>query len=289
MVKYVDLTEEEKKEYIMNLSLKSDVLFNIVFRDDIELAKEFVEVIEGEKLSGDISFTSQKHESNNLSKTSVFDLMLSNDNDCYITEMQQQSSGFPPQRADLILSTIYSKLVKKGMEFNDYPKVVLHVLCAYPSFDKSKYKHIVKQSVNNLESFDYETRLKVVYHDITSNSLPNNLYGDLCRFINDNTLSNHSIIKKLDEKIKKIKRQENTFMELHENLGTLYWAEQGARYEGKLEGLEQGLEQGKLEAVRSFILANNKRNISKDDTLKSCIEIFDLTEVQILELVEEIY
>ncbi len=269
---------------VNNLSLKDDILFNMVFKDDLELSKKFLEILEGQVIKYDLRLDLEYEEYYKFSKRTIFDMRLLHDKGCFIVEVQNDSRKFPPQRSDLILSNAHSNLTPSGTEFEDYPYIVLHVVCSYDNFKNDKARQIVKQTIKD-SNYTYKSRLSVIYHNITSNNLPNNLYGDLCRFIFDNTLSNHEFIIKLNNKIKNIKESEKTKMKLHDNLSSFYWTEQVARQEGKEEGKEEGV----IESLINLVSTLYKENKNKEEVLSLTKSVFKLPIEVIEEKINNIY
>ncbi|MFI3330162.1 MAG: hypothetical protein R3Y05_06745, partial [bacterium] len=245
-------TEEEMKR-IKDLSMKNDKLFNMVFRGNKELVKKFIEVLEGVELPNDYTSITQDDQRVNLNKKIVLDLKFETLNFCSIVEMQQSKYDFPPERVDSILSIVYANLLNSGEPFNKYPYLHLHVLCTYDLFGDDKYKEIVKQFVESKLEYKYNSRIKVIFHNISSKKLPNNLYGDCCRFMYDNTLSDHPFILELNDIVNKIKTQEETLMDLNVLLSQEYWRERAIRMEAKEEGIQQGIEEGIQQGIEQGI------------------------------------
>lgn len=278
------LTVTELDIMVKNLSLKDDILFNMVFKDDLDLSKQFLEILEGQSIEYNLRLDLEFEEYYKFSKRTIFDMRLLHEKGCFIVEVQNDSRMFPPQRSDLILSNAHSNLCPQGTKFENYPYIVLHVVCAFDNFKNNRARQIVKQSVLG-SNFEYKSRICVIYHNITSNSLPSNIYGDLCRFMYDNTLSNHEFIIKLNNKIKNIKESESTKMKLHENLSSFYWIEQVALQ----EGIEKGIEEGTLDSLVKLVSTLYNQNKSKDEVLKLTTSVFDLPLDIIEEKINNIY
>lgn len=279
---------EEEVMQVLNLSLKNDILFNITFRDDNELSKEFIEILENNKLSNRIQVIMQSEQRVNFSKKSVLDMKVIDGKKCYVVEMQQSKKDFDPPRAELITSNTFSNLCEAGLETIDYPFVTLHVLCTYNTFNNQKYKFIVKKCVVDMYDYNYKSNIKIVYHNIASNNLPNNVYGDLCRFLYDNTLSSHSIIVKLNEKIKKIKESETTFMEINQ----LLLKETVILNRGKVEGIELGKVEGielLKESLRKTLISLKEKGFEKSFSCGLVKDSFELPKEDINKIIEEIY
>lgn len=276
-----------------DLLLKDDILFNVVFRDDKQLSKEFIEILESNSISNDFVLIMQDNINQNLSKKSVLDMKVLTDKKCVVVEMQQNKSGFPPERANLILSTVYANIIKPNTKYEEYHYLHLHVICAYKPFKSDEYKNGVKKFLETDFDEEFDDKVRLYYHDITSNNLPNNLYGDLCRYINTGILTQHEFIIKVDEKVKLIKNREDTKMELHGALGTIHKYEYVARLEGKAEGIEEGKAEGvelqKQESLRNILKTFKKMGVSRSEACILAKDTINLSKSDINKAVDEIY
>ena len=190
-----------KTNDVMNIPFSNDFMFCTVLYENLDLAKEFVEVITQRKVREIQHSNKQLTLDYALSAKSVrLDVYFEDDEAVYDLEMQRSENDNLAERARYYQGAIDQSILEKG---NDYAKLknsYIIFICTFDPFNKGRSKYTFQEFCVEDKSILLNNGATKIFLNATStqNDVSKELQ-DLLKYIYTGTSNNNNLVQKIDE------------------------------------------------------------------------------------------
>lgn len=204
-----------------SLTIKDDFIFNKVF-SDAEVAKDFIELLTGNKISKINFIASQSVIDNEYNSRGIrFDVEFVGDEAIYDIEMQNSSKGDILRRIRYYQSSIDTRFLAKGKDYSDLPNSIVIFICTYDVFKNGNPIYTVEPAVKEIGRFiNNGTRVYILNTKYTKEHSNRNIVSflDYVEGRSGKTSMNYFVdkIDKLVSKVKESSTVRREFMSLQE-------------------------------------------------------------------------
>ena len=238
----------DKIEKWENLTISNDFLFSKLMRDK-EICKELIETLLHIKV-GEINYIEEQKTIDIMydKKAIRLDVYVEDEDKTYNIEMQVTNKKELAKRTRYYQAMIDLNTIEKGETYNKLKESYIIFICTFDPFNKGLSKYSFENICKGDNSLKLEDKTHKIFFNTKAfdNEKDTNI-KDLLKYINGENVNN-DFINKINEKVAKIKSND----EWRREYMTLEMKLKEVSEEAFEDGFQDGIKQGMIKQIKSL-------------------------------------